>query len=212
LLSEGEEPKAREIGLTAIRSIIWLVPFAAMTAGAAHEIVCFIFGETYLPASPILAFLIFAALGLLTINVAKAILTAVEKPGWTFMLTGPMIPLALIGYLILIPWLGGVGAAVVTTSVACLSALASVFTVYRTWRFLPPVKTLLKSAICTGLALALSILWSVSGLMIILKLVVIILIILLTFLLLGEFTASEIALVRSMFRSRLGIGRGKGDV
>lgn len=212
LLSEGDEPKAKEIGLTAMRSIFWLLPFAAMTAGSAHEIICFIFGERYLPASPILAFLIFAAIALLAINISKAILTALGKPGWTFVLTGPMVPLALIGYLILIPWLGGIGAAVVTTSVACLGGLASILAVYRIWRVLPPLKTLLRSAFCSGLALALAILWPVSGIMLILKLLVIIVVIMLTFLLLAEFTASEIALFRSMFRYRLGVGRGEGNV
>ncbi|MBW2174617.1 MAG: oligosaccharide flippase family protein, partial [Deltaproteobacteria bacterium] len=33
LLSEGDEPGAKEIGLNALRSVMWLVPFAAMTAG-----------------------------------------------------------------------------------------------------------------------------------------------------------------------------------
>lgn len=208
LLSEGDEPKAKEIGLTAMRSIFWLLPFAAMTAGAAHEIVSFIFGEKYLPASPILALLIFAAMGLLTINISKAILTAIGKPGCTFILTGPMVPLALIGHLILIPWLGGIGAAVVTTSVACLGALVSIFAVYRIWRVLPPVKTLFRSIFCSGLALAMAMLSPVSGIMLILKLLVIIVVIMLTFLLLAEFTANEIALFRSMFRYRLGRGKG----
>ncbi len=208
VLSEGDEPKAKEIGLTAMRSIFWLLPFAAMIAGAAPEIVSFIFGEEYLPASPILALLIFAAMGLLTINISKAIFTAIGKPGWTFIFTGPMVPLALIGHLILIPWIGGVGAAVVTTLVAVLGAFASLFAVYRIWKVLPPAKTLLKSAFCSGFALALAILWPVSGIMLILKLVVIMLVILLAFLLLGELTSGEIAMVRSMFRRRLGLGKG----
>ncbi|MFH1784674.1 MAG: polysaccharide biosynthesis C-terminal domain-containing protein, partial [bacterium] len=132
-------------------------------------------------------------------------LTALGKPGWTFILTGPMVPLALIGHLILIPWLGGVGAAVVTTFVAGLGAFASILAVYRIWRILPPLKTLLRSTFCTTLALALAILWPVSGVMVILKLVVIILVILVTFFLLGEFSSSEIALVRSMIRWRMGL-------
>jgi len=123
-----------------------------------------------------------------------------------------MVPLALIGHLILIPLLSGVGAAVVTASAACLGAIASLFTVYRTWGILPPVKTLLKSTFCSMLALVIAIMWPVSGLMLILKLIAIICIILLTFLLLGEFTASEIALIGSMLKWRLGLGQSKGEV
>ena len=207
LFSEGEELKAKEIGLTAMRSVFWLVPFATMTAGAAPEIVCLIFGEKYLPASPILALLIFAALGMLTINLAKAILTASGKPGWTFILTGPMVPLALIGHLIFVPLLGGVGAATVTTLFSCLGALASVFAVYRIWKVLPSIKTLVKSAICSGLALALALLWPASGVILVLKLSGIIVIVLVTFVLLGEFTANETALVRSMIRLHSEDGR-----
>jgi len=212
LLSDGNEPKAKEIGMTAMRSIFWLLPFAAMTAGAAHEIVSFIFGEKYLPTSPILALLIFAAMGLLAINISRAILTALGKPGWTFILAGPMVPLALVGHLILVPWLGGVGAAVVTTLVALLGAIASLFAVYRIWRIFPPVKSLLRSVFCSGIALALAILWPVSGLMLILKLLIIIVVILLSFFLIGEFTAGEFALFRSMLRKRRGQGQSVGKV
>ncbi|UCE52268.1 MAG: oligosaccharide flippase family protein [Desulfobacterales bacterium] len=202
LLGNGEELKAKEIGRTAMRSVFWLVPFMTMTAGAAPEIVWLIFGEKYLPASPILVLLIFATLGLLMINLAIAILTASGKPGWTFLLTGPLVPLALIGHLILIPWLGGVGAAAVTTSFACLGALASVFAVYRIWRILPPIKTILKSIFCAGIALVLATLWPASGTILVFKLLVIITIILLTFLVLGEFTGNEIAWARSLIRFR----------
>jgi len=203
LLSAGDKLKAQEIGMTAMRSVIWVVPFAAMTAGAASEIVVFIFGQSFVSAGPILAYLIFAALGLVAINVAKAILTASGKPGWTFTLTGPMVPLALIGHLILIPLLGGVGASVVTASIAGLGALGSVFAVYRIWGVLPPAKTLFKSALCSGLAFALAILWPTSGLMVILKLLAIAVMIPVAFFLLGEFTAREMAVVRSMLPWRL---------
>jgi len=212
LLSEGDDAKAKKIGMMAMRSVLWFVPFAAMTAGAASEIVCFIFGEKYLPAGPILAFLIFASLGLISINIAKAILTALGRPGWTFILTGPMVPLALIGYVAMIPWLGGVGAAGVTTAIACLVAVISVYAVYRFWKVLPPARTLLNSTFCSGVALALAALWPVSDIIIILKIMVIILIILFTFLLLGEFTSSEINLVRSMLRWRFGRGQSKGEI
>ncbi len=183
-----------------------------MIAGAAHEIVYFTFGEKYLSASPILVLLIFAAVGLLAVNISKAILTALDRPGWTFVLSCPMVPLALIGHLILIPWLGGVGAALVTASVAFLGAISSLFAVYRIWSIFPPLKTILIATFCSGLALTMAMLWPSSGIMLIFKLVLIMLIILLTFLLLGEFTAIEIALVRSMLGLRTKIGQNTDNV
>jgi hypothetical protein len=56
--------------------------------------------------------------------------------------------------------------------------------------------------LCSGIAFVLAILWPVTGLMIVLKLTAITSIILLTFLLLGEFTAGEIATARSIFKWR----------
>ena len=203
LLAEGNEAEAKEIGKTVIRFVLWNIPFAAMIAGAAPEIVDFIFGQEFLPAGPILSLLIFSVFGLFTIKISNAILTALNKPGWTFMVTGPMVPLALIGHLILTPKMAGVGAAIVTTVIASLIALVSVFAVYRIWGIYPPVKTLLKSIFCSALAFILASLWPASGLMLILKLTVITVVILLTFFLLREFTAREIALVRSLIRGRL---------
>ncbi len=202
LFSENEEAEAKEIGKTIIRSDFWLIPFAVMTAGASAEIVEFVFGTEFLSAGPILSLLIFAATGLFVIKNSNAILTALDKPGWTFMVTGPMVPLALIGHLILIPRMGATGAALVTTLVSCFGALASLFAVYRIWRIYPPLKTVLKSAVCSLLAFALASLWPAFGWMLILKLVVIVLVILLTFFLLGEFTARELNWLRSLRRKR----------
>jgi O-antigen/teichoic acid export membrane protein len=202
LLSNGEGPRAREIARTSIRSIIWLMPFAAMTAGASKEIVIFIFGETYLATGPILAFLIFAAIGMLAIDLSKTILTALEKPGWTSIVAVPMVPVALIGHLILIPLMGGVGAAIVTTSVACLGAIAALSIVHRSWKVFPPLKTVVKCGLCSILVYVIASIWPTLGLMIILKLFIIMIIILISLWLLGEFTDREIETIKSILLGR----------
>ncbi|MBW2170457.1 MAG: oligosaccharide flippase family protein, partial [Deltaproteobacteria bacterium] len=137
LIRQGDESKAKDIGRTAMRLVIWLLPFAAMTAGAATEIVDLVFGKEFVSAGPILAYLIFAAVGFIGITMARAIILAIGRPGWTFLVTGPMFPIAVIGYLILIPWMGGVGAAIVTTCATCLAAVASFLAVYKLWGILP---------------------------------------------------------------------------
>jgi len=200
LIGNGEGPRAREIARASMRSIIWLMPFAAMTAGASKEIVIFIFGERYLPASPILAFLIFAAIGMLAVNISKTILTALGKPGWPSIVSVPMVPIALIGHLILIPLMGGTGAAIVTASVAWMGAFVSLFIIYRVWDISLPFKSVLRCLACSVLAFSISILWPAIGLMLILKLTFIMLIILLFFRVTGEFTAGEVNMIRSIIR------------
>lgn len=202
LIKQGDESKAKEIGQTAMRLVVWLLPFAAMTAGAATEIVDLVFGKEFAPAGPILALLIFGAVGFMGIVTARAIILAVNRPGWTLVVTGPVLPMALIGHLMLIPWMGGVGAAIVTTCATCSAAVASFLAVYKLWGVLPPAKTLAKSVFCSGLALALAVFWPVSGLMVIVKLVMIMVTVLVAFLLLGDFTAGEVALIRTLARRK----------
>jgi O-antigen/teichoic acid export membrane protein len=202
LIKQGDESKAKEIGQTALRLSVWLLPFAAMTAGAATEIVDLVFGREFVSAGPILACLIFGAIGFIGVAMARAIILAIGRPGWTFVVTGPVVPVAFVGYLILIPWMGGVGAAIVTTSVTCLVAVASFLAVYRLWGVLPPAETFVKSVSCSVVALAMAVFWPVSGLMVVLKLFAIVVVIFIVFLLLGDFTAGEVALVRTLIRRR----------
>jgi len=212
MLRAGESHPAREMGRNAMRAVIGLLPLAGMIAGAASEIIGLIFGLPYLPAAPLLALLIFGALALVMISVSTAILTAAGKPGWSFALAGPLLPLAIAGHLLLIPRLGAMGASLVTTLVAVLGALAAVLVVYHTWRILPPTATLWRSTLLCGLAYALAILWPTHGLLVLVKLPVIGLIVGLLFLLLGEFSAGEIALARSMLRWQTVCGRNIREV
>jgi len=76
-----------------------------------------------------LALLMIAALFILMISMASAILTAAGKPLWTFALTGPMLPLALVGHLALIPRLGTLSASLTNSIFAILEDIAAVYAV-----------------------------------------------------------------------------------
>jgi len=212
VLGTGDTRLAKAMSRNAMRAVIGLLPFAGMTAGSASEIVGLIFGPAFLPAAPFLALLIFAGVARVMISVTTAILTAVGKPGWTFALIGPLLPLTVTGYLLLIPRWDAIGAALVTSLFAGLGALATVLAVYRIWRILPPTATLCRSTLLCGLASALAILWPTPGLLLLLKLPVIGLVVGLLFLLLGEFSAGEIAMVRSMFPRRTTSKQDPGEV
>jgi len=83
---------------------------------------------------------------------------AASKPRWSFALTAPFLPVAIVGHLIMVPRFGSLGAAAVTTSVACMGALASVLAVRHVWQILPSVTTLLRSVLLSGLAFSLAVL------------------------------------------------------
>jgi O-antigen/teichoic acid export membrane protein len=202
LLRDGQASLAREISCNAMRAVLGLLPVAAMIAGATHEIVGFFFGTIFLPAAELLGMLIFGAVALVMISVAIAILTAAGKPRWTLILTGPLVPLAVIGHLVLIPRFGPLGASIVTTLLAGLGALVAVLAVYRLWHIVPPTMTLGRSILVSGLAYALAVLWPVRDFLVLPKLLVISSLVLLAFLVLGELRKSEIAMLRSILPRR----------
>src|SRR5439155_21583227 len=115
LLSAGEDQLARDLARDALRLVVLLLPLAGMIAGAAPEIVGLIFGPDYLPAAPLLTLLIFSGLFFVILSVSTAVLTAKGRLWWIFALTGPLPVLAVVGHLVLIPRLGALGAALVTT-------------------------------------------------------------------------------------------------
>ena len=138
------------------------------------------------------------------ISVTTAILTAAGKPVWTFALTGPMVPSALLGHLWLIPRWGALGAALITALFAVCGALATMLAVHRILRVLPPLATLVRSILISGVAFSLAALWPTPRFLLLLKSALIVIFIAFAFLLSSEFRASEIALVRSLFRRQPG--------
>jgi O-antigen/teichoic acid export membrane protein len=199
LISGGDVASAKVIASDAMRLATVLLPFAAMTAGMAHEIVDLIFGPLYLQAAPLLSVLIFGALAMVMISVATVILIAAGKPKWTLACAVPLLPLAVIGHVLLIPLFGAMGAALVTTFLTGLGALAAALSVYRLWRILPPLATLGRSSVICGAAFILASFWSAPGILLFLKVPAVAILILGLFALLGEFTVGEIALARSAF-------------
>ncbi len=191
-LRAGSLQEARDLGRDSMRLVLVLLPGAALVAGASAEIVDLLFGAPFAGASGPLAPLILAGLAIVMIGVTTAILTAAGKPAWTFGLVGPLVPLALLGHLLLIPSLGMIGAALVTTALALLAAMVAVAAVHRIWRIMPPPATLARSVLVSGVTFGLAVAWPTPGLWLLLKFAVIALVIACAFVLLREFSVREI--------------------
>jgi O-antigen/teichoic acid export membrane protein len=172
-LRAGDTSEARRISRDAMVTVLWALPFAGLIAGAAPEAVVVVFGQSFAPAAPVLGWLTFCAVALIMISVTTAILTAADKPRWTFSLTGPVVLLAVAGHVALIPRWGTVGAALVTTVFAGLSAVATVWAVHRVWGVRPPMATLGWSLLLCAGAYAVAAAWPAPGLWVFLKLAVI---------------------------------------
>ena len=183
-----------------MRLVLRLLPFAGMAAGAAPEVTVAIYSDPFLPAGPLLALLIFGALGITMIKITCSTLVAAGRPKLPFVLIGPFVAIAPGMHFLLVSHFGAIGAAAGTTGLAWLGAGATMWAVYRIWHVLLPAVTLFRSVVICGLAYTFAALWQSPGVLLLLKLPAVGLIILLAFLFLGEFSATEIAFVRSMVR------------
>jgi O-antigen/teichoic acid export membrane protein len=193
---------ALEIGGDALRAVIGLLPLVCVLAGAAAEIVGFIFGSTFLPAARLFSILIFGVLARCIIAVATTILTAAGRPGRTSALIVPLVPLAVVGHVVLIPRLGPLGAALVTTFLSVGGALAGFVAVYRLWGLLPRPATAVRSVVLCVPAYGVAALWPAPGPWLFLKLPTLGIMVLLGFVFLGEFSSEEMALARSLLSGR----------
>ena len=133
LRRSGEEAEARTVARAALRVTYVLVPFAALVAGAAPEIVRVVFGASFAGAGPLLALLFAAAVALATMAVAVAIVTAADHQRVVTLLGVGVLGAALAGHVLLIPRLGAQGAALVTALTGGAGALLSVALVHRMW-------------------------------------------------------------------------------
>jgi len=197
-LADSQRNRARELVRDAMRVTLWLIPAAAIIAGAASDIVQIVFGVAFIPAGSLLALLIVGAVANVMFTVSLTVMTADGHPARTVLFTAPLIPLALVGHLVMIPRFGQLGAAFVTVGVSLLSASVAVASIYATWKVLPPLGTFLRSAVIALVLGTVSILWPTPGVFVFAKLIALGMVGLLGFWWIGEFRQGEIAAVRSL--------------
>ena len=187
----GAFDQAKQIGLNAVRTVIALVPFAALAAAAAVPIVTVVYGQAFSVAGPVLAVLIFSAMALMMISVVTAILTAAGRPNLTAVLVAPMLPLSAVGYMVFIPTHGVMAACWVNMGAAIVGALATLIALYQTWHVLPEVMTVVRSAIACVIIYALGVWWITPDPSFVLKILVLSAIVPIILLCLGELDQKE---------------------
>ena len=191
LLRDGTAAQARAFATHALRGAALMIPFAAIAAGSAHELVPLIFGRTFAPAAPMFAVLIYAAVALLVVIAASAVLTAANRPGMTLAIMAPLLPIAAAAHVIVIPRWQAVGAASVTAGVNALGAVLAIIATSRCFGARPAAATALRVIAVTIAAHAAALAWSTPGMAVVLKLVVFALGVPLAFAVLGEFSPTE---------------------
>ncbi|NJM57533.1 MAG: oligosaccharide flippase family protein [Synechococcales cyanobacterium RU_4_20] len=203
-LREENWPKAQHIERNALRLTVILLPFVALAAGSANAIVGLVYGAEFLPAATLLALLLLGALALVSISIATAILTAIGRPKLTLWAVSPLLPVSLVGYGLVIPHWGSVGAALVSVATATLGAALSLGLVYHQCRVLPPLGTGLRALGISAVLYAVASQWIAPDSMFIFKFCLLGGMTPLGFLLLGECDRRELQSLRAWILSTLG--------
>jgi hypothetical protein len=141
LQRSGDHERARILMRDAMRIVCAMLPFAALAAGAAREIVTLIFGATFSPAGPILARMIFGKVAALMISVAIVIMIVANRPWFGFALAGSMLALAIAAHIVVIPILGSLRCGRRHEHPRDRGALVALIIVYRLQRVSVPLAT-----------------------------------------------------------------------
>lgn len=198
--AQGHRDAARGIIRQSLRLTLWLLPFAALGAGTAPALITLIFGDAYLPAAPLLAWVSFSIVALVIISVTTVIFAAVGRPGSAFAFNGPLLLLALAGYLVLVPRVGAVGAAATTTVTTWAVAVATMVGVYRWCQVSPGRGTVARIMMTSAIAYALARAWHAPGGWVIPQLLALCGVVLLLLSVLGELTARDLGFALSLLK------------
>ena len=198
MLRDGQVDHARDMATQSLRFFLCLLPLAGVVAGSASEIVTLVYGGRFHPAGPLAAVLVFSYLGLTLISLNTVILTASGQPGWTTALTIPLPILGFFLHLWLIPRYGAISAAYVTAVLSYIAGGAASLLVYRKIGAYPPLSTLVKVLLTTGVIYYLTRAWNLPGLWVVLKLAVMTAASLFCLMLLREVTRKDVDFFRSL--------------
>jgi O-antigen/teichoic acid export membrane protein len=165
----ANQAKAKQAADVALRFGLWMFPFTAIVSGGSGEVVEMLFGAAFAEAAPLVAVLIVGAAALVLIAIASALLVALGRPWPAVVLTAPLLPLAMLGHVLVVPRLGALGAALVTTTTALLAAALCVLVVCLVWPLKLPVGAIVKSAAVSTAAYAAAAAWPTPGPMLIVK-------------------------------------------
>lgn len=198
LLRDNQTQKARDIGRDSLRLAWFLLPVAGLTAGAGDEVTRLIFGPGFEAAGGLLGWLMFAAVALVAMNIVAAILTAGGKPGRILWFAAPLLALGVAGSLWLIPRYLAEGAVIAMAGSAAAGVVIALVTVWRCERVGPALGSLARSAFLTVAGCAAAASWPTPGAWVVVKLAVLAALVAAGFFALREFTAREVALVRSL--------------
>ena len=155
---------ARTLTQTTLRILFYMLPFAVLVMGTSKNIMVFVYGDEFVAGYPILQTLILGAIGVAFCSVFVSIFIAIGRPFLAMMLWFPVVPLAVVGHIFTIPQGDALGAALVTTTMAWVSALTMFAAVLQYWKLPLPFATIARTVAISGIVYVFSSAWQAEGL------------------------------------------------
>lgn len=151
-LAYGDGAGARQLSTDALRAGFLTIPLILLVAGAAPQLIALMFGDGYAAAAPLFTLLLVGAAGTLLIALAGGLLVSAGKLRVTALLTAPLLLIAFVGHVLVVPTFGAIGAAAVTAGTAIVGAIASCAVAGRVLQTGVPMVTLLRGVLLGGAA------------------------------------------------------------
>lgn len=190
-LARADDEGARQLSRDALRAGFLMVPLTLLAAGAAPELIALLFGPAYAAAAPLFALLLVGAAGTLVIALAGGVLVAAGQLRWTVVLTAPLLLVAGIAHLVLIPRMGAAGAATVTAGTAIVGAAGACAAAWLLLGTVIPLATLLRGILLGSAAGWIASTWHVTGYAVLAALAALTVILAAAMCLTGELRAEE---------------------
>ena len=198
LRRDGEHDRARAMARDAMRLGILLLPFAALMAGAANEIVGLVAGGAFRAAGPLLQALIIGSIGMVLISVGTVVLVANERSWSAAVVGGVTLVLTVSAQWWAIPRWGTQGAATCTAAFQWVGAVLVAAMMGREGNLLPGVKSMANSFASSGLVYLAATHWNTRGPLVLVKLAVLAGGVVAAYVVVGELDQRERNLVRSL--------------
>jgi O-antigen/teichoic acid export membrane protein len=126
----------------------WLLPPAVAICLASSAIITYCLGSAFEPATRLFQVLLWAGLARMAISIAGLMLAGGGRSSWAWWASAPLVPLALLGYVALIPLAGPLGAAWATTVASVAGVGLSVRAICRHFNARCPRRTI--AAVCVS--------------------------------------------------------------
>jgi O-antigen/teichoic acid export membrane protein len=126
LRSARQEAEIVRLSSLVLQICAWLLPTAVAICLASPAIISYSFGTAFEPATRLFQVLLWAGLARMAITIAGVMLAGGGRSSWAWWTSAPLVPMAILGYVSLIPLAGSLGAAWATALASFAGVVLSV--------------------------------------------------------------------------------------